>query len=186
MLSQSHLQQHLDMLEAAQQTSSPGKMHAARQHATLQCFVPELQVSICIAVSVEPGYSSPHTQFSCMPGRICQLVRRTVLQALAEDLQQTLDDMALPDGAACSQLPATPAAVRQLLDYAHRLAYTTFAPPGHTAGQPLPPNFRPPAPQDWQMRASQLHSFSGLRALQRHLMCRSQMLQLVQGASRAA
>ena len=106
-----------------------------------------------------------------MPGTVCQFLRKTVLQALAEDLQQTLDDTALPDGAAASQLSATPAAVRQLLDYAHRLAYTTFAPPGHTTGQPLPPNWRPPAPQDWQMRASQLHSFSGLRALQHYFMC---------------
>ena len=153
-LFQSPLEQHLDMLKAAQ------------QHATLQHFVPGLQVSICIAAATEPAHSSSYTRFFCMPGTVRQSLHTTVLQALAEDLQQVLDDTALPDGAAGSQLPATPAAVRQLLDYAHRLAYTTFAPPGHTAGQPLPPNFRPPAPQDWQMRASQLHSFSGLRALQ--------------------
>lgn len=53
----------------------------------------------------------------------------------------------------------------KLLKYAHKLAYTSFAPLGHEAGQPLPPNARPPNPQDWQFRSSQLHQFQGVAPL---------------------
>ena len=48
-----------------------------------------------------------------------------------------------------------------LLKYAHKIAYTSFAPLNHEASQPLPPNVRPPNPQDWQFRSSQLHQFQG-------------------------
>ena len=50
---------------------------------------------------------------------------------------------------------------RRLVTYAHKLSYTTFAPPGFVAGQTPLRNFRPPAPQDWQLRASLLHQFAG-------------------------
>lgn len=48
---------------------------------------------------------------------------------------------------------------RLILNYAHKIAYTSFAPVGHQPGQPLPQNFRPPNPQEWQLRASQLHQY---------------------------
>ncbi|XP_050227345.1 mediator of RNA polymerase II transcription subunit 4 [Mercurialis annua] len=49
-----------------------------------------------------------------------------------------------------------------ILSYAHRISYTTFAPPEFGAGNaPLRGAF-PPAPQDEQMRASQLYAFADL------------------------
>lgn len=47
--------------------------------------------------------------------------------------------------------------VRQVVEYAHRLAYTSFAPPGFIPGRTQLRHFKPPAPQDLQFRASQLH-----------------------------
>ncbi|KAI5062832.1 hypothetical protein GOP47_0021379 [Adiantum capillus-veneris] len=50
-----------------------------------------------------------------------------------------------------------PIDVAELVAYAHRISYTTFAPPEYATGQfPLRGAF-PPAPQDEQMRASQLY-----------------------------
>ena len=48
-----------------------------------------------------------------------------------------------------------------MLTYAHKLSYTTFAPPRFEPGKTALGNFRPPAPQEWQMRMSQLHRFAG-------------------------
>lgn len=50
-------------------------------------------------------------------------------------------------------------AARQTLQFAHRLSYTTFAPPGYIPGGPLG-LFRPPAPQEHQMCFSGLHQLS--------------------------
>ncbi|KAJ6819475.1 putative mediator of RNA polymerase II transcription subunit 4 [Iris pallida] len=49
-----------------------------------------------------------------------------------------------------------------LLSYAHRISYTTFAPPEHAAGLAPLRGALPPAPQDNEMRASQLYHFSDL------------------------
>ncbi|KAL3159552.1 hypothetical protein ABBQ38_009968 [Trebouxia sp. C0009 RCD-2024] len=75
------------------------------------------------------------------------------LQGIAEDLQSSISRH--------SQLvtPAAPLDLRAVLKYAHKIAYTSFAPLGHDASQPLPQHFRPPNPQEWQLRASQLHQF---------------------------
>jgi hypothetical protein len=43
--------------------------------------------------------------------------------------------------------------------YAHRLCYTSFAPPGFVPGQTALQHHRPPAPQDAQLRSSLLHQF---------------------------
>ncbi|KAJ7516914.1 hypothetical protein O6H91_21G004300 [Diphasiastrum complanatum] len=52
--------------------------------------------------------------------------------------------------------------VQELVAYAHRISYTTFAPPEFASGQaPLRGAF-PPAPQEEQMRASQLYFFSDM------------------------
>ncbi|XP_047046661.1 mediator of RNA polymerase II transcription subunit 4-like [Lolium rigidum] len=48
-----------------------------------------------------------------------------------------------------------------ILTYAHRISYTTFAPPEHGAGLPLR-GALPPAPQDNEMRMSQLYQFADL------------------------
>lgn len=49
-----------------------------------------------------------------------------------------------------------------ILSYAHRISYTTFAPPEFGAGQAPLRGALPPAPQDEQMRASQLYAFANL------------------------
>ncbi|CAL1394450.1 unnamed protein product [Linum trigynum] len=49
-----------------------------------------------------------------------------------------------------------------ILSYAHRISYTTFAPPEFGAGQAPLRGALPPAPQDEQMRASQLYNFADL------------------------
>lgn len=48
-----------------------------------------------------------------------------------------------------------------VLSYAHKISYTTFAPPEFGAGGPLR-GALPPAPQEDQMRASQLYAFVDL------------------------
>ncbi|DBA86022.1 hypothetical protein WJX77_010373 [Trebouxia sp. C0004] len=75
------------------------------------------------------------------------------LQEVAEQLQTSI---AKHSQLALSQLPLD---LRAVLRYAHKIAYTSFAPLGHDPSQPLPQNFRPPNPQEWQLRASQLHQF---------------------------
>ncbi|KAG6745064.1 hypothetical protein POTOM_051706 [Populus tomentosa] len=49
-----------------------------------------------------------------------------------------------------------------ILSYAHRISYTTFAPPEFGAGQAPLRGALPPAPQEEQMRASQLYNFAHL------------------------
>lgn len=48
-----------------------------------------------------------------------------------------------------------------VISYAHKISYTTFAPPEFGAGGPLRGSL-PPAPQEDQMRASQLYAFADL------------------------
>ncbi|XP_010553019.1 PREDICTED: mediator of RNA polymerase II transcription subunit 4-like [Tarenaya hassleriana] len=52
--------------------------------------------------------------------------------------------------------------LKDILSYAHRISYTTFAPPEFGAGQAPLRGALPPAPQDEQMRASQLYNFADL------------------------
>jgi len=94
------------------------------------------------------------------------LVADAGLQATAEGLQDLLDRNALPDVPDYCRVRPGLEAARRLVTYAHKLSYTTFAPLGFVAGQTPLRNFRPPAPQDWQLRASLLHQFAGARALQ--------------------
>lgn len=49
----------------------------------------------------------------------------------------------------------------EVISYAHKISYTTFAPPEFGAGGPLR-GALPPAPQEDQMRASQLYAFADL------------------------
>ncbi|XP_070023726.1 mediator of RNA polymerase II transcription subunit 4-like [Nicotiana sylvestris] len=57
---------------------------------------------------------------------------------------------------------ATQLKLSDILSYAHRISYTTFAPPEFGAGQAPLRGALPPAPQDEQMRASQLYNFANL------------------------
>ncbi|KAH0455791.1 hypothetical protein IEQ34_015823 [Dendrobium chrysotoxum] len=52
--------------------------------------------------------------------------------------------------------------LNEVLAYAHRISYTTFAPPEHGAGLAPLRGALPPAPQDNEMRASQLYHFADL------------------------
>ncbi|OAY77700.1 Mediator of RNA polymerase II transcription subunit 4 [Ananas comosus] len=52
--------------------------------------------------------------------------------------------------------------LQEILAYAHRISYTTFAPPEHGAGLAPLRGALPPAPQDNEMRASQLYHFADL------------------------
>lgn len=50
------------------------------------------------------------------------------------------------------------ASAKDIVTYSHKLCYTTFAPPAYQAGVTVLHNFRPPMPQEWQLRASKLHA----------------------------
>lgn len=62
----------------------------------------------------------------------------------------------------CTTTVASRLKLSDILSYAHRISYTTFAPPEFGAGQAPLRGALPPAPQDEQMRASQLYSFADL------------------------
>nr|GEU28936.1 mediator of RNA polymerase II transcription subunit 4-like [Tanacetum cinerariifolium] len=57
---------------------------------------------------------------------------------------------------------ATQLNLNDILSYAHRISYTTFAPPEFGAGTAPLRGALPPAPQEEQMRASQLYAFADL------------------------
>lgn len=52
--------------------------------------------------------------------------------------------------------------LNDILTYAHRISYTTFAPPDFGSGQAPLRGAMPPAPQEEQMRASQLYQYADL------------------------
>ncbi|GLJ45184.1 hypothetical protein SUGI_0951100 [Cryptomeria japonica] len=52
--------------------------------------------------------------------------------------------------------------VSEIISYAHRISYTTFAPPEFASGQAPLRGAIPPAPQDEQLRASLLYQFADL------------------------
>lgn len=79
-------------------------------------------------------------------------------QAATEALQAAVDKYSPPDGYV-PPVAGGEAYVRDIIAYAHRLSYTTFAPPGFVPGQTQLRHFKPPAPQDFQLRSSLLHQF---------------------------
>ncbi|PWZ39348.1 Mediator of RNA polymerase II transcription subunit 4 [Zea mays] len=96
-----------------------------------------------------------------------------VLDRLVDDYADYRRDPKRPRGAAAADDPE-PASegdfgtslhsslkLDDILTYAHRISYTTFAPPEHGAGLPLRVSL-PPVPQENQMRASQLYLFADL------------------------
>lgn len=76
-------------------------------------------------------------------------------QEQAQALQQLLDKHAVPEYLGNARLAAS---AGDIVAYSHKLCYTTFAPPAYRAGVTVLHNFRPPMPQEWQLRASQLHA----------------------------
>ncbi|KAF3324940.1 mediator of RNA polymerase II transcription subunit 4 [Carex littledalei] len=80
--------------------------------------------------------------------KICEA--HHVLDQLTEDYSGSLDTIH-------SSLD-----LQDILAYAHRISYTTFAPPEHGAGLAPLRGALPPAPQDNEMRASQLYNFADL------------------------
>ncbi|BDA44982.1 probable mediator of RNA polymerase II transcription subunit 4 at C-terminar half [Coccomyxa sp. Obi] len=85
------------------------------------------------------------------------------LQATAACLQSLVDKHSLPDVPGYCTGPPSISLARDIITYAHKLCYTTFAPPGYQAGVTDLRHFRPPMPQEWQLRASQLHQFAGVK-----------------------
>ncbi|KAM0887283.1 hypothetical protein ACQ4PT_029153 [Festuca glaucescens] len=86
--------------------------------------------------------------------RLCQTTA-TMPSAHAVPLRSTCQPRS-------SERPSTPSSsCDDILTYAHRISYTTFAPPEHGAGLPLR-GALPPAPQDNEMRMSQLYQFADL------------------------
>lgn len=66
------------------------------------------------------------------------------------------------DSAAATTTVKSRLSLSDVLSYAHRISYTTFAPPEFGAGEAPLRGALPPAPQDEQMRASQLYACAGL------------------------
>ncbi|XP_057983663.1 mediator of RNA polymerase II transcription subunit 4 [Malania oleifera] len=62
----------------------------------------------------------------------------------------------------CTTTVASQMNLSDILCCAHRISYTTFAPPEFGAGQAPLRGALPPAPQEEQMRASQLYNFADL------------------------
>ncbi|CAJ2635768.1 unnamed protein product [Trifolium pratense] len=80
--------------------------------------------------------------------------RRSIKRLKSEDGS---NDDSLTTSNVSSQLK-----ISDILSYAHRISYTTFAPPEFGAGTAPLRGAMPPAPQDEQMRASQLYNFADL------------------------
>uniref|UniRef100_J3MZM6 Mediator of RNA polymerase II transcription subunit 4 n=1 Tax=Oryza brachyantha TaxID=4533 RepID=J3MZM6_ORYBR len=96
-----------------------------------------------------------------------------VLDRLVDDYADYRRDPKRPRGAAAADGPEpvsdgdfgsslhSKLDLDDVLTYAHRISYTTFAPPEHGAGLPLR-GALPPAPQENEMRMSQLYQFADL------------------------
>lgn len=66
------------------------------------------------------------------------------------------------DESSCTTTISSKVNLNDILSYAHRVSYTTFAPPEFGANQGPLRGALPPAPQEEQMRASQLYNFADL------------------------
>ncbi|GAB4822102.1 hypothetical protein N2152v2_009148 [Parachlorella kessleri] len=80
------------------------------------------------------------------------------LEAATEALQAVVDKYTPPD-VYQPPVPGDEEWARRVITYAHKLSYTTFAPVGFVPGQTALRHFKPPAPQDFQLRSSLLHQF---------------------------
>ena len=79
------------------------------------------------------------------------------LQGAVELLQAALDAaLALAEDSAAAVVVSA-AKARDVVAYAHKLSYSTAPPPGFVPGKTPLGHFKPPAPQELQLRSSQLH-----------------------------
>ncbi|RZC92913.1 hypothetical protein C5167_007233 [Papaver somniferum] len=81
---------------------------------------------------------------------------------------------------------ATSLKLNDILFCAHRISYTTFAPPGFGAGQAPLRGALPPAPQEEQMRASQLYNFADLDIELPKIECNEKTIETLEEAPRLA
>ena len=84
-----------------------------------------------------------------------------VAQESGTALADCIDRQTPPEAPPYCKVAPSVEAARRIVLYAHKLSYTTFAPLGYESGRPLVGHFRPPAPQEGQMRSAQLHQFAG-------------------------
>lgn len=107
------------------------------------------------------------------------LERRHILDMLLKDSQaaawgmaSSIDRNTMASAPEYCRKEPTLDSIQRTLALAHRLSYTSFAPPGFQPGVTQLHAFRPPAPQEWQMRSAHLHQFAEevrQRALQQQL-----------------
>lgn len=86
------------------------------------------------------------------------------MQSVVEELQSAIDEARK---LAHVEFPvaADVAQAQELIAFAHRLSFTTAAPPGFIPGETPLGLFKPPAPQDVQLRSSMLHQLQSERQL---------------------
>lgn len=77
-------------------------------------------------------------------------------------IEEEEDDNESSSSSSVSTTVSSQLKLKDILAYAHKISYTTFAPPEFGAGQAPLRGALPPAPQDEQMRASQLYTFADL------------------------
>ncbi len=80
-------------------------------------------------------------------------------QVAITELQSAIDTAAPLANGRRAPVASTIDQAKELIAYAHRLSFTTSAPPGFIPGQTPLLHFKPPAPQDIQLRSSALHQF---------------------------
>ena len=91
--------------------------------------------------------------------------RRPKRAKLVEDEEEEEDESVEDDddsSSLCTTTVVSKLNLSDILSYAHKISYTTFAPPEFGAGQAPLRGALPPAPQEEQMRASQLYNFADL------------------------
>lgn len=86
-----------------------------------------------------------------------------VVQSQIERLLELLARNTLPDVPDYCKDQSSAEFLQQVVTLAHKLCFTTFAPPGYVQGQTALRHFRPPAPQEWQLHATKLHSFASMQ-----------------------
>ncbi|KAL1214695.1 Mediator of RNA polymerase II transcription subunit 4 [Cardamine amara subsp. amara] len=82
---------------------------------------------------------------------------KTVIEEEDED-----DDNESSSSSSATTTVSSQLKLKDILAYAHKISYITFAPPEFGSGQAPLRGALPPAPQDEQMRASQLYTFADL------------------------
>uniref|UniRef100_A0A0D3AZH3 Mediator of RNA polymerase II transcription subunit 4 n=1 Tax=Brassica oleracea var. oleracea TaxID=109376 RepID=A0A0D3AZH3_BRAOL len=85
-----------------------------------------------------------------------------VLDTLVDDYRKPKRSKTEDSSSSVTTTVSSQLTLKDILAYAHKISYTTFAPPEFGAGQAPLRGALPPAPQDEQMRASQLSTTPSL------------------------